>query len=158
MAAQPDGEMMRASSRVVGALIAAVFMLFAVILAPGWVFVRFQLDVVPAEHGADVVIQTRRGVVPMDFFAFWNAEIFAVSQEGLMADAGCQGFGASTYSWGEGEVIAAFRAPVEVWVGDPDCALEPGKVYLAEATWRFVALGIERRVSARSAPFIAGTP
>lgn len=146
-----------------GALAAALFMAGVVFFAPGWWFVRFTLEVIPSEKsdGADVVIQARRALYPLPFFAQWYAEIKALEtteEDGRVAtvvELQCQGSGVGTYTWGE-TPIAAFRAPVSLWVGADECRLEPGGLYIAEATWRFMALGFERRVTTSSRPFRAG--
>ena len=140
---------------IAGAALAGMMIAGVVLITPGEAFVQFSLEVVQGSEGRDVVIQSRKTFIPVNFYAEWDAEIFEIGDEGVLLPTECKGGGAHSYTWGDGRNIAAFRAPLNVWVGDPDCKLRPGGVYIAEATWKFFALGAERRVTARSPAFIA---
>ena len=42
------------------------------------------------------------------------------------------------------------HVPVADWIADPDCVLNPGKIYTLSAVWTFSILGVPKTVTART--------
>lgn len=141
--------------RFYGAIAAIALFALGLFLAPGEIFVRFQLDAVEGQDGRTVIIQTRRAPLPIAFHGRWSGVVFEVTARGVAVDRRCSGSGSGPYTWDGPEPIAAFHATVREWLEDPGCSLIPGKQYIARATWCFTVLGAERCVTTSSGPFLA---